>query len=122
MLATLSLVSLVGMPLYKLGRFFYLPGRVDQVKKPRLIGTLAVLAVVAAAIIFIPLPYRIISPVEIKPTDADRVYVVVEGDLAEVYVKPHQKVTAGQTLAKLVNQDLELKIAELQGKRDQLRV
>ena len=39
--------------------------------------------------------------------------MVVEGDLAEVYVKPGETVTAGQKIAQLVNQDLELKIAEL---------
>ncbi len=65
-LAGFSLVSLVGMPLYKLGRFFYLPGRIDQVKKPRLFATLGVLAVVVAAIVFIPLPYRIVTPMEVR--------------------------------------------------------
>jgi len=122
MLVSLSLVSLVGMPLYKLFRFFHVPGRVDQVKKPRLIATVAVLAVVAAAILLVPLPYRIICPLEIKAADAESVYVVVEGDLAEVHVQPGDGVTAGDKLAQLVNQDLDLKIADLVAKRDQLAV
>ncbi len=120
-LAGFSLVSLVGMPLYKLGRFFYLPGRIDQVKKPRLFASLGVLAVVVAAIVFIPLPYRIVAPMEIRPRNAESVYVIVEGDLAEVYVKPGDRVTAGHVLAQLVNKDLELKIAELRGQREQLK-
>ena len=122
MLVSLSLVSLVGMPLFKLFKFFHVPGRVDQVKKPRLFATLAVLAVVAAAVLLVPLPYRIICPLEIKASDAESVYVVVEGDLAEVHVQPGDRVSAGDTLAKLVNHDLELKIAELIAKRDQLEV
>ncbi|MEX2140212.1 MAG: efflux RND transporter periplasmic adaptor subunit [Pirellulales bacterium] len=122
MLVSLSLVSLVGMPLYKLFRFFHVPGRVDQVKRPRLFATLVVLAVVAAAILLVPLPYRIICPLEIKASNAESVYVVVEGDLAKVNVKPGDYVAAGQTLAQLVNQDLDLRIAELIAKRDLLVV
>jgi putative peptide zinc metalloprotease protein len=122
MLVSLSLVSLVGMPLYKLFRFFHVPGRVDQVKKPRLFATLAVLAVVAAAILFVPLPYRIICPLEIRASKAESVYVVVEGDLEKVNVKPGDRVAAGQTLAQLVNQDLDLRYAELKARRDLLVV
>jgi putative peptide zinc metalloprotease protein len=120
MLVSLSLVSLVGMPLYKLFRFFHVPGRVDQVKKPRLFATLAVLAVVAAAILFIPLPYRIICPLEIKASKAESVYVVVEGDLNKVNVKAGDQIAAGETIAQLVNQDLDLRYEELVGKRDYL--
>jgi putative peptide zinc metalloprotease protein len=121
-LVSLSLVTLVGMPLYKLFRFFHVPGRVDQVKKPRLYATLGVIALVVAAILFIPLPYRIICPLEIKASDAESVYVVVEGDLAEVNVQPGDRVTKGTKLAKLVNQDLDLQIAELTARHDQLAV
>ncbi len=122
MLVTMSLVSLVGMPLYKMFKFFHVPGRVDQVKKPRLIATLAVLAVVAAAIVLVPLPYRIIAPLEIKPANAESVYVIVEGDLADVDVAPGDSVRAGDKLAQLVNLDLDLRIAELIAKHEQLLV
>jgi putative peptide zinc metalloprotease protein len=108
------------MPLYKLARFFHVPGRVDQVKKPRLYATLGVIALVVAAVLFIPLPYRIICPLEIKAADAESVYVVVEGDLDEVLVQPGDRVTKGTKLAQLINQDLDLQIAELTAKRDQL--
>jgi putative peptide zinc metalloprotease protein len=110
------------MPLYKLFRFFHVPGRVDQVKKPRLYATLGVIALVAAAILFIPLPYRIICPLEIKAKDAESVYVVVEGDLAEVNVQPGDRVTPGTKLARLNNQDLDLQIAKLTAEHDRLAV
>ena len=117
-LVSLSLVTLVGMPLYKMAKFFHTPGRVDQVKKPRLYATLGVIALVAAAILFIPLPYRIICPLEIKAHNAESVYVVVPGDLEQVNVQPGDRVTAGTKLAQLVNQDLDLEIADLTAKRD----
>jgi putative peptide zinc metalloprotease protein len=119
-LAGFSLVSLVGMPLYKLGRFFYLPGRIDQVKKPRLFATLGVLAVIAAAIVFIPLPYRIVTPMEIRPRNPDTVYVSVPGRIAQVFVKPGETVVAGQKIAQLENLDLEKKIVDLQSRREKL--
>ena len=121
-LATLSLASLIGMPLYKIGRFFYLPGRADQVKKPRMYGTMAVLTAVAAAIVFVPVPYRIVCPLEIKASDAEPVYVAMDGELAKVFVQPGDHVAAGDTIAQLTNQDLDLKIAELVAQRDQLVV
>lgn len=120
-LACISLVSLVGMPLYKLGRFFYLPGRIDQVKKPRLYATLAVVAAVIAAIVLIPFPYRVHCPVEVRAASAVPVYVDVPGDIATVGVKPGQQVKAGDEIARLVNQDLEMQIVKMQGKRDQLQ-
>ena len=47
----LSLVGMVGMPGFKLIKFFSYPGRVRQVKKPRLIATLALLGgIVAVAV------------------------------------------------------------------------
>jgi putative peptide zinc metalloprotease protein len=121
-LVSMSLVTLVGMPLYKLFRFFHVPGRVDQVKKPRLYATFGVIALVAAAILFIPLPYRIVCPLEIKAAKAESVYVVVEGDLAEVNVKPGDKVKPNDVLAQLVNLDLDIQIAEATARRNQLAV
>ena len=37
------------MPLYKVGKFFYVPGRLDKVKKPRMYASLGVLAAVLLA-------------------------------------------------------------------------
>ena len=40
----MSLYGLFFMPLWQLGKFFYVPGRLDQVKKPHLYTTLSILA------------------------------------------------------------------------------
>ncbi len=122
MLAMLSLVSLVGIPLFKVGRFFYLPGRIDQVKQPRLLATLGVLTVLATAFFFVPLPYHVICPLEIKVTAAAPVFVRVAGQLDELLVRAGDSVQAGQPLARLSNIDLAMKIAEVTGKRDQFKI
>ena len=44
MIGIASLWGLVVMPLYQVGKFFYVPGRLDKVKKPRMFASLAVVA------------------------------------------------------------------------------
>ena len=122
MLAIVSMGSLVGMPLYKLGKFFYVPGRLHKVKRKNVNITLGMLGLVAAFILFCPLPYRVMCPLEIKPRDADPVYIDVAGVLEEINVKPWQKVQAGDTLAKLENTDLDLQIEEIQAKIDEQEI
>ena len=51
--------GLVVRPLWKLGKFFWVPGRMEQVKKERLRITLAVVGAAILAFLFLPLPYRI---------------------------------------------------------------
>ncbi|MGA2030794.1 MAG: hemolysin D [Thermoguttaceae bacterium] len=118
-IAAMSLWGLLVMPLYQLGKFFYVPGRLEKVKKlhmfPSLAGLLAVLAAVALA----PLPYSVMANLEIQPFHAEPVYVDVAegGRLIGPHVKPGERVTKGQPLARLENGDLDLKIAELEGKK-----
>ncbi len=116
MLAFMSIGSLVAMPLWNLGKFFYVPGKIHQVKRKNINITLGVLGLVAAFVLFVPLPYRVICPLEIKPHDADPVYIDISGVLQTIDVKPWQKVSAGDTLGRLVNRDLDLEIAELEAK------
>jgi putative peptide zinc metalloprotease protein len=115
MIAVASLYSLFGMPLYKLGKFFWVPGRLDKVKKARFYTSLAVVAVALLAILAIPLPYRVYTPLEIQPLDATPVYVDVPGQLQAVFVKRGQQVKAGTRLASLKDLDAELSVAELEG-------
>jgi putative peptide zinc metalloprotease protein len=111
-----SLYGLFCQPLYQLGKFFYVPGRLDKVKKkhfyPSLIGLLAIVA----AFCFLPLPHSVLAPLEIQARDAASVYIVVGGRLESIDVEPGQKVKKGDVLAQLSNRDLDLKIAELQSK------
>jgi len=122
LIAMVGMFGLVVMPLWKLGKFFYVPGRMDQVKMPYVYSTLGVIAALLLVIVFLPVPHYVKCSVQVQPRDAKAVYVDVPGHLDQVPVKPGQKVEAGQTLARLSNLDLELEIVKLAGQRDEYEV
>lgn len=121
MMGMASLYGLLVMPLYQVGKFFYVPGRMDKVKKPRMYLSLAVLGLVIAGVVLIPLPYSVLATLELQARDAHSVFVDVRGRLAEVHVQPGDRVTKGQVLARLESPDLELRIAQTTGQRDALQ-
>ncbi|MCE5266546.1 MAG: hypothetical protein LLG00_01490 [Planctomycetaceae bacterium] len=130
-----SLWGLLVMPLYQAGKFFYVPGRIDQVKKPHFYTSLSLVAVLLLAFFFLPLPYSVVCPLELQPRDREAVevtgadavqptttntisqpvYVVVAGKLTSIDVKPGDWVAQGQQLAQLQNLDLDLEIVKLEG-------
>jgi putative peptide zinc metalloprotease protein len=116
MLASVSVGSLVLVPLYKVGKFFYVPGRLHKVKRKNVYTTLSLLAVVAAFVFFVPLPYRVLCPLELKPRDAEAVYVQAPGVLQKIEVKTGQKVTKDQELGQMQSLPLDMEINELEGK------
>ncbi len=120
----IALYGLIFQPLYAIGRFFYVPGRWYQVKKVRMWISVSVVVLLIAAVIFVPLPYRVVSSLELEPHDADTVYVSVPGVLEELHVKPGDPVAPGQLLARLRSVDLELEIArlELQCQRTEIKL
>jgi putative peptide zinc metalloprotease protein len=116
-IATAAIASLIGRPLWSAGKFFYVPGRLDDVKKPRLYISLGALVALIAAVLFVPLPYHVFCPLVIEPRDADEVYVGQKGGQIEsIYVKAGQHVEPGMKLAELSNIDLALDIADKQAR------
>jgi putative peptide zinc metalloprotease protein len=109
-----ALYGLVVQPLYQVGKFFYVPGRWNQVKKPRLYMTLVGVALLLAFVLFVPLPYRVMCTCEIQPKDAVPVYVDVAGQLQEVLVRPGQTVRLGDPIARLSDHDLEIEMGRLE--------
>ena len=75
LIALASLWGLIVMPLYQLGKFFYVPGRLEKVKKARMFASLAAVIAILAAVLFIPLPHTVMAVMEIQPHGADPVYV-----------------------------------------------
>jgi len=117
-----SLWGLLIMPLYQVGKFFYVPGRLEQVKKPRFYTSLGVLAAALLVVLFLPLPNSVVCTLEIQARDAEPVYVDVAGTLDSLDVRPGQQVAKGQQLAQLHSTDVDLEIAKLVGKADEYRM
>jgi putative peptide zinc metalloprotease protein len=90
------------------------------VKKVRFFSTLAVLAAIVLAVLFVPLPYHVYCPLELQPRDAATVYVTVPGLLEQVHVEPGTRVEEGQILAELSSAQVELGIVQSQGREKEL--
>lgn len=120
-IAAASIASLIGRPLWGVIKFFRVPGRTDQVKKPRMYATIAILLAIAGVVLFVPFPYRVYSAFEVRARDADPIYAVIPGELVKVNVSSGDRVKAGDVLAELENDELQLQVAQLVGQRDQLR-
>lgn len=117
-----GLYGLVVQPIWKVGKFFWVPGRIEKVKRGRLLASLSLVGLVVAAIVFIPLPYRVFCTFEVQPHGAKPVYVDVPGTLESIEVQPGQKVSEKQLLAQLTNLDVDLDIARLEGDRERFKV
>jgi putative peptide zinc metalloprotease protein len=113
-----ALYGLLIQPLWKVFKFFRVPGRLGKVKRGRMYMSAGLLIAAIAAIGFIPLPSHVYCPLEIQARGAESVYVYVDGILDEVLVRPGDRVVAGQPLAKLRNIDVDFSIEKLTGQRD----
>jgi putative peptide zinc metalloprotease protein len=115
-IGALGFFGLVVQPLWQLGKFFYMPGRMHKVKKARLITSLAAVSGVIAAVVFVPLPHSVKCTFEVGPRDAASVYVDVPGQVYELKVREGERVDEGQELVLLSNPDLERRVLDLEGR------
>ncbi len=116
LIAAAGFFGLVVQPLYQLGKFFYMPGRMHKVKRHRLAASLAVVGILIGLVLFVPLPYHVKSTFEISPRNAASIYVDVPGQLQTIYVRNGDLVEPGQPLVGLENLDLALQVVRLQGR------
>ncbi len=117
LIAMASLWGLIVMPLYQLGKFFYVPGRLEKVKKTRMFISFAAIIGVLAVVLLVPLPYWVMANVELQPHGAVPIYVDVPegGSLVHCDVRAGDAVVNGQPLAVLENRDLQYEISKLEG-------
>ena len=118
-LALGALWGLVIRPAQGMIKFLRVPGRRDEVKPLNVIVTALVAAAAVGAIALVPLPQRVWCGAELRPRGEETVYVAVAGRLEAVEVKPDDVVTRGQVLARLSSVDLDLSIADLEGREAQ---
>lgn len=121
MLAVVSITGLVVMPLYQVFKFFWVPGRLGQVKPLRATVSFALVVVAIVAVLYAPIPRRVFSSLVVEPRDARRVYVVAPGELETVHVQPGDHVQEDDPLAQLKNLDVELEIKRLSNRLEELR-
>jgi len=117
MIALAALYGLAIHPLWQLGKFFHVPGRIDKVKKSRVLLVLAEVATGIFVVLLFPLPYRVSCSLLVQPREAKSVYVEVPGTLVDFDAKPGQKVDANQPLGRLENLDLQLATVQLEGEQ-----
>jgi putative peptide zinc metalloprotease protein len=118
-LAAGAIWGLVVRPLHGMIKFLKVPGRRDELKAVNLLVTCLVAGLMAAAVALIPLPQRVWCPAELRPRGAETVYVPVTGRVESILVKPDAVVSRGQELVILASRELDLEIAELEGRRVQ---
>lgn len=118
-IALMSVYGLLVQPLWKLYKYFKVPGRLGKVKRWRLaVSTLVVVAAIAG-VLSIPLPSYVFANLEVQPRDFEGVIVKVDGVLQELPpgIEPGARVVEGQELARLANPDLEATVLELEGQK-----
>jgi len=120
MVAVAGLFGLVVQPLWKMGKFFYVPGRMHKVKRHRVAISLAIVGVLLLAVLKVPLPFHVNCTLEVQPRDVEGVFAAVPGRLIQLEKKPGDVVEEGDVLARLENIDLHLEVIALQGEREVL--
>ena len=120
LLISISMIGMVGVPMYKVTKFFAWPGRFREVKMFRFLTTCAVVFVLAWALFSIPVTHHVTAPLVTRPVDAQMVYATAPGTLTDVALRPGDKVSAGDKIARLESIDLQIEAERLQGQLEQL--
>ncbi|MBI3464540.1 MAG: HlyD family efflux transporter periplasmic adaptor subunit [Planctomycetes bacterium] len=116
-LAGLVLAGILAPAGWRAVRFVQSPVRMRQARRSRAALFLAIVGLLLAAVLLVPLPQRITAEMIVQPRDAQRVYVSVPGVLESVAVRPGERVAVGQTLAALTNREVDLDVVRLEGQR-----
>lgn len=118
----MSLAGSVAVPLYKTVKFFLYPGRARQMNRGNMLLTGLLLALVAGAVCFVPLPHHVLCDFVVRPADAEKVFVAWPGTLTEINASYGDRVESGQLLARLRDPELDLTLEKLQSELDRQRI
>ena len=115
LLAAMAIWGLLGQPIVKLFKFFYVPGRIEKVKSFRATVSAIGLLIVFGLIAFFPLPHFVACTVYIEPQEGVPVYVEVPGIVKGIHTSPQMYVEADSPLLTLQNSDRIANLKKLQG-------
>jgi putative peptide zinc metalloprotease protein len=117
MLAVAAAASMLGWPLYRLGKNLHKRGRLPDMKPLRVTITAAVIAAVLLAFFFLPLPYtsrvRQTGLIQVQPEAVESVPVLLPGIPDKIHVQEGQFVRKGAELAVFTSFPLQKKEQEL---------
>jgi putative peptide zinc metalloprotease protein len=132
MLAWAAAGSLIGWPLFRLGKSLHKRGRLPDMKPLRVTITSSVVAAFVLFVFLVPLPVsRVIQtgavelqPDPDQPDDAAKVFVPVQGILVELGPRAFDggEVQEGEVLAVFRSRELEEKLEELKGELRQREI
>src|SRR5438132_4309449 len=115
MLAFAAAGSMIGWPLYRLGKNLHKRGRLPDMKPVRVTITTAVIAAILFFVLFVPVPVsrvRGLALVQVQPEHTDNVVVLLPGILEEIKVRDGQHVQKGDLLGRLHNLQNEMHYLE----------
>lgn len=119
-LIAFSLMSMIVMPAWQLYRFFEHPGRRQQMKRKRLLISVACGAALVAGFFLVPIPRSVRAPFVIEPENGTRVFAKVPARIVAQPVAVHQFVEHGESLLDVDNLELRLAVSELEGEKQRL--
>jgi len=121
MLAVAAAGSMVGWPLFRLGKNLHKRGRMPDMKPVRVALSSIVLGAFLIVVFFVPLPIcpvRQQGYVHVRPEYIQRAVLELPGILEDVRVRDGQEVQKGQVLAQFRSLDMENQILEARTQRD----
>src|SRR5262249_22485881 len=111
--------SMIGWPLYRLGKGIHKRGRLPDMKPVRATISGSLLASVLLLFFLLPLPVsrvRQTGLVQVQPEDIVPVHVHEPGKLVKIFVKEGDWVAKGKDLAEFNNPEMMFQLEELQNK------
>jgi putative peptide zinc metalloprotease protein len=119
--AVIGFFGLVAQPLIQTWKFCRTPGRLAKVKRTPLLTTLGLVAITILGVCYIPLPHHVDCAFEVRPSEAGTVYAGTPGRIKWA-AQPKTLVKAGEPVAELMNPDLEIRLADLQGEEEMAKI
>ncbi|MEM7786064.1 MAG: efflux RND transporter periplasmic adaptor subunit, partial [Planctomycetota bacterium] len=112
-LIVISLVGMIGIPFYKLVKFFIYPGRFREVKFFRFAISLVLFTIAVGGLFAIPMTHNVAAPFVVQPTEMQKVFVTTPGRLVKVNFSPGDKVKENDIVAELENDELVFELEQI---------
>jgi putative peptide zinc metalloprotease protein len=115
MMALAALASMIGWPLWNLGKGIYDRGKLPTMQPRRVSITVAVAICILLLFFLVPLPVsriRQIALVQPRPEAAEKLFVTLPGTLERLHVRDGQHVEKGDILAEFRNLEHEGQLEE----------